>query len=88
MSTFINISTDVDFNILFQPKANIFVLFIKHTCNIFLFLPNSLFIPVLLAFYLPDCHLMAIRWLTELQSCLFSLRLEEEGTDSVTKPPF
>ena len=29
---------------------------------------------------------MAIRWLTELQSCLFSLRLEEEGTDSVSKP--
>jgi len=46
----------------------------------------SLFIPVLLAFYLPDCHLMAIRWLTELQSFLFSLRLEEEGTDSVSKP--
>lgn len=45
-----------------------------------------LFIPVLLAFYPHDCHLIVVRWLTELQYCLFSLWLEEEGRDSVSKP--
>lgn len=45
-----------------------------------------LFIPVLLAFYPHDCHLIVVRWLTELQPCLFSLWLEEGGRDSVSKP--